>query len=95
MQMDSPHKGTLMPVVLPHRRPVMPVGPYSKIHATNMGPTWVLSAPEGPHGGPMNLVIREPNKLQQFGSPIYIHRSMVSTPCVLTSLWGYVFPPLE
>ena len=24
-----------------------------------MGPTWVLSAPDGPHVGPMNLVIRE------------------------------------
>ena len=25
---------------------------------TNMGPTWVLSAPDGPHIGPMNLIIR-------------------------------------
>ena len=24
-----------------------------------MGPTWVLSAPDGPHFGPMNLAIRE------------------------------------
>ena len=24
-----------------------------------MGPTWVLSAPDGPHIGPMNLAIRE------------------------------------
>ena len=24
----------------------------------NMGPTWVLSAPDGPHAGPMNLAIR-------------------------------------
>ena len=23
-----------------------------------MGPTWVLSAPDGPHAGPMNLAIR-------------------------------------
>ena len=23
-----------------------------------MGPTWVLSAPDGPHVGPMNLAIR-------------------------------------
>ena len=23
-----------------------------------MGPTWVLSAPDGPHIGPMNLAIR-------------------------------------
>ena len=33
--------------------------PYSKmIHGANMGPTWVLSAPVGPHAGPMNLAIR-------------------------------------
>ena len=29
----------------------------SKIHGANMGPTWVLSAPDGPHVGPMNLAI--------------------------------------
>ena len=31
--------------------------PDSKIHGANMGPTWVLSAPGGPHVGPMNLAI--------------------------------------
>ena len=31
--------------------------PDSKVHGTNMGPTWVLSAPDGPHIGPMNLAI--------------------------------------
>ena len=25
-----------------------------------MGPTWVLSAPDGPHVGPMNLAMRAP-----------------------------------
>ena len=33
--------------------------PDSKVHEANMGPTWVLSAPDGPHAGPMNLAIRE------------------------------------
>ena len=33
--------------------------PDSKAHGANMGPTWVLSAPDGPHVGPMNLAIRE------------------------------------
>ena len=33
--------------------------PDSKVHGANMGPTWVLSAPDGPHVGPMNLVIRD------------------------------------
>ena len=31
----------------------------SKVHGANMGPTCVLSAPDGPHIGPMNLAIRE------------------------------------
>ena len=31
----------------------------SKVHEANMGPTWVLSAPDGPHVGPINLAIRE------------------------------------
>ena len=29
-----------------------------KVHGAIMGPTWVLSAPSGPHIGPMNLTIR-------------------------------------
>ena len=29
----------------------------NKVHGANMGPTWVLSAPDGPHVGPMNLAI--------------------------------------
>ena len=33
--------------------------PDSKVHGTNMGPTWVLSAPDAPHVGPMNLAIKE------------------------------------
>ena len=31
----------------------------NKFHGANMGPTWVLSAPSGPHVGPTNLAIRE------------------------------------
>ena len=34
------------------------LAPDSRIHGANMGPTWVLSAPGGPHVGPMNLAIR-------------------------------------
>ena len=34
------------------------IDPCSKVHGTNTGPTWVLSAPDGPHIGPMNLAIR-------------------------------------
>ena len=33
--------------------------PDNKVHGANMGPTWFLSAPRGPHVGPMNLAIRD------------------------------------
>ena len=33
--------------------------PDSKDHGAEMGPTWVLSAPVGPHVGTMNLAIKE------------------------------------
>ena len=33
--------------------------PDSKVHGDNMGPTWVLSAPDGSHVGPMDLAIRD------------------------------------
>ena len=32
--------------------------PDTKIQVAHMGPTWVLSASDGPHVGPMNLAIR-------------------------------------
>ena len=33
--------------------------PDSKVHGANMVPTWVLSAPDGPHVGPMNIAISD------------------------------------
>ena len=32
--------------------------PYNKVHGAHMGPTWVLSAPDGPHVGSMNLATK-------------------------------------
>ena len=29
--------------------------PHNKVHGANMGPTWVLSVPDGPHVGPLNF----------------------------------------
>ena len=63
--------------------------PDSKVHGANMGPTWVLSAPDGPHDDPMNLAIREDTvmhyqwpKLSVPGPKKYsIHTSHVSTYC--------------
>ena len=37
--------------------------PDNKVHGAKMGPTWVLSAPDGPHVGPMNLPIRDCTQL--------------------------------
>ena len=34
--------------------------PDSKVHGANMGPSWDLLAPDGPHVIPMNLDIWEP-----------------------------------
>ena len=39
--------------------PWLTTSPDSKVHVANMGPTWVLSAPDVPHVGPINLAIRE------------------------------------
>ena len=45
--------------------------PDSKVHGANMGPIWVLSAPDGPHVGPMNLAIRAVFFLPWFCRPQY------------------------
>ena len=34
--------------------------PDSNVHGANMGPTWVLSAPDGPHVGPGTLLSGSP-----------------------------------
>ena len=36
---------------------LLEIPPDSKVHGTNMGPTWVLSAPGGPHVGLVYLAI--------------------------------------
>ena len=42
--------------------------PHSMLLGANMGPTWVLSAPDGSHVGPMNLAIRDMTIPVQFFS---------------------------
>ena len=39
--------------------------PDSQVHGANMGPTWVLSAPDGPRVGPMNLAIMKVIRMRQ------------------------------
>ena len=44
--------------------------PDSKIHGANMGPTWILSAQDGPHVGPMNRATRELQSKALFSNDI-------------------------
>ena len=44
--------------------------PDSKVRVANMGPTWILAAPGGPHVGPMNLAIRVDT-----GAPMFCHNN--------------------
>ena len=53
------------------------LNPDSKVHGANMGPTWVLSAPDGPHVRPMNLVIREVSLICIFDEYKYRQQSNV------------------
>ena len=54
--------------------------PDSKAHGANMGPTWVLSAPDGPQVGPMNLAIED-------GLPYWASYGMSSV-----SIWEKIHP---
>ena len=40
--------------------------PESRVHGATIGPTWVLSAPDGLHVGPMNFAIRLPSKINYY-----------------------------
>ena len=44
--------------------------PDRKVHGANTGPTWVLSAPGGPHVGPMNLAIRD--SIEPYSTNLYV-----------------------
>ena len=51
--------------------------PDSKFHGANMGATWVLPAPDGPHVGPMNLAMGDISHppgyiLSKSGARLYI-----------------------
>ena len=50
--------------------------PDSQVHGANIGPTWVLSAPDGPHVGPMNLAIADNTQkhLHTFTWSLHHHR---------------------
>ena len=45
---------TSCPVPIMH---ILEISPDSQVHGANMGPTWILSAPGGPHVGLINLAM--------------------------------------
>ena len=47
--------------------------PDSKVYGANMGPTWVLSAPGGPHVGHMDVAIWDPVNIQEGPCELGIH----------------------
>ena len=53
--------------------------PDSKVHGAKMGPTWVLSAPDGSHVGPMNLAVR----VASFWDVVHIRNTITAShqPC--------------
>ena len=57
--------------------------PDSKVHGVNTGPTGVLSAPDGPHVGPMNLAIWDYYSLN---SPFYVCLSDIHILAVVTDI---------
>ena len=56
--------------------------PDSKVHGANMGPTWVLSAPDGPYVYTMNLadrgVIYSNEKLMKYQGWRYLYSGMMT-----------------
>ena len=55
--------------------------PDNKVHGVKMGPTWFLPAPDGPHIGPMNLVIRI--GMLSAGNPKLVYSYFFSLYCIV------------
>ena len=54
--------------------------PDSKVHGTNIGLTWVMSAPDGPHVGPMKLAIRNTiYYILYYTCPLFVRKSQSPT----------------
>ena len=54
---------------------------HSKVHRANIGPTWVLSAPDGHHVGPVDLAIRGIFEIKQW--PVHMMHWIAN----LLNLW--------
>ena len=70
------------------------ISPDSKVHGANMGPTWVLSAPDGSHVRPMNLAIRDrsysPGPIQ-FSFYLEIQPAYSSTLLFIKYIWALTY----
>ena len=65
--------------------------PDNKVHGASMGPTWVLSAPDGPHVGPTNLAIRgSMPSLHEVNPETYAYWLSLDTFCIV---WWHKFYP--
>ena len=65
--------------------------PDNKVHGANMGPTWVLSAPGGPHVGPMILASRDYNVISIWLSPYPVSSLLISHSLYFRWAWGAFF----
>ena len=66
--------------------------PDSKPHRVNMRPTWILSAPAGPHVGPMNLALEDHHCRQlaviRMLNCLSIDKEKIE--CYLSKIMGYL-----
>ena len=77
--------------------------PDNIVHGANMGPIWVLSAPDGPHVGPMNFAIWDANDqlCSSLGTgglcriPMWL-RGLVDTswPQTIRKAWSGIYPQI-
>ena len=58
--------------------------PENNVHGANMGPFWVLWAPDGPHVGPMDIVIKDVTLcrgVRQLWSECEVHQTLLFFEC--------------
>ena len=74
--------GMILPQFLLHSiKMISRYSPDSKVHGVNMGHTWVLSAPDGPNVGPMNLALGVPLLRRINFNPILSYDTLPGNTC--------------
>ena len=66
--------------------------PDNKVHGAHMGPTWVLSAPDGPRVGPMNELCYQEwvmNIILQVVTWCIYARTLINGYSLLSLLWSF------